>query len=189
MVMMRPRFCSIIVAPNTWQVRSTPVKFVSRMRAQSDSSICSVGTRLVTPAAATTMSTRPRSRAARVAQRRHRRDVGHVGTGDCRLPSTRANLGGRLFHQVATSSGSHDVRARVGETERDGAADPARAAHDHGDTAGEIEQRLPHHTTCPDAAVRVAHSSHRLDSLHPLHLPQEAGSPQWRQRRRVRPAP
>ena len=91
---------------------------------------------------------------ARVAQRRHRRDVGHVGACDRRSASARANLDGRPLHQVATPSGSHHVRARVGEAERDGAADAARAAHDHGDTAGEIEQRLPHHTTCPRADSR-----------------------------------
>jgi hypothetical protein len=55
----RPLRCAIIGGANARYVRSVPVRFVSRMRCQSASFISSVGTRLVMPAALTTMSTRP----------------------------------------------------------------------------------------------------------------------------------
>ena len=71
-----------------------------------------------------------------------------------RSAAARANLRGRLLHQFAPPSGGHHVRAGIGEAERNGAADAARAADDHGDASGEIEQRLRHHTACPAAPVR-----------------------------------
>ena len=47
--------------PNTWQARSVPVRFVSRIACQSASSKVSVGARLVRPAQLITMSTVPSS--------------------------------------------------------------------------------------------------------------------------------
>ncbi len=109
------------------------------MRLQSASSISSVATRCVTPAAQTRMSTRPRFLPARLAQALERREVADVG-GDAQRAAP------ALLDSPATSSTSaaparrDDVGARIGKTKRERAADAARAADDDGHPAGEIKQ-------------------------------------------------
>ncbi len=77
---------------------------------------------------------------ALVAQALERGDVGDIGGDRQRAAAAVLNLGGDVLDELDAAAGRDHVGARVGQTERERAADPARTTDDDGRTAGQIEQ-------------------------------------------------
>ncbi len=82
------------------------------------------------------MSTRPNARRDRVAQGLDRRPIPDVRGRH----NSRAHFGAYFFHLRAAASGGNDMRAVVGETDGDGAAQTGGGADDDCDAPGKIEK-------------------------------------------------
>ena len=141
-----------------------PVRLVSRMRFQSASVISSVGTRLVVPAAATTMSTfwkaeRHASRSARSDPR----SPTSAGWRSVRRP--RASISAATLSTTPRRRPvDDDIGAGVGEPECERVTDAGGAADDDCRAAGEVEECRRHrearfgarHSEAPTAWVSFA---------------------------------
>ena len=77
---------------------------------------------------------------AGVAQAFECQAVGHVGRLTQRAAAAGLDLAGHFIDERLSPAGRDDVRARIREPQRDGPADAARAADDHGDTAAQTEE-------------------------------------------------
>ena len=141
MLMMRPYPAFAMVLPKIWQARSVPVRLVSITRDHSSSLSSRVGALWVTPAALTRISTLPNSFSTASCSCLDRRAVQHVA-GDAhrvRRPQL-LNLRRNTAHLLQPPRTGHNIRARIGQAQRNAMTQPGGSTGHHRNSATQIKK-------------------------------------------------
>ena len=135
--------CSMKRFPAAWQQKKRAFRLASMVASQSASVTSSAGPVICTPAQLTRMSRPPRALGRAVEEGRDPGGLGEVvlegEAGAAGAPRSRFD---DVVERVVRAADDRHIRARPGEPEGDGAADPAATSGDDGRAAG--QDRIGH---------------------------------------------